>query len=91
MDILGRDQVINVLFSDVVMPEGMSGIELAQRATQLRQDLRVLLTSGYAPDTIAEHGANSEFPILHKPYRRPELAERIRSILSDAVDGRRSA
>src|SRR6185437_10544849 len=46
LQILRADQAIDLLFSDVVMPK-INGVELARSATQLRPDLKVLLTSGY--------------------------------------------
>ena len=45
---LQSDQPFELLFSDVVMPNGMNGIELAREAKRLRKDIKVLLTSGYA-------------------------------------------
>jgi PAS domain S-box-containing protein len=72
---------VDLLFSDVVMPGGINGWELADRARQQRPDLKVLLTSGYSLETMAsrsEHGA--ELAILDKPYRKVDLARRLREI-----------
>ncbi|WP_151119700.1 hybrid sensor histidine kinase/response regulator [Hypericibacter adhaerens] len=81
---LQTDTVIDLLFTDIVMPGGINGIELAERAQRLRPELKVLLTSGYALDSL---GSRRQLPpgttVLNKPYRKTELAQRIR----DTLDG----
>ena len=79
LDILRGDQAIDLLFSDVVMPE-IDGVELARAATQLRPDLKVLLTSGYA-DAVVDFDSHGErISVLMKPYRRADLESRIAEI-----------
>ncbi|WP_322517635.1 PAS domain S-box protein [Rhodopseudomonas palustris] len=79
---LDGDTNVDILFTDVVMPGGINGWELAETATRRRPNLRVLLTSGYALETIAgrSHGRD-HLPILHKPYRKGELARRLRDVI----------
>ena len=72
---------IDVLFSDIVMPGGMNGVQLAVEAGRLRPGLRVLLTSGYANEAlVGDHSVPTDVPILTKPYRRDELARRLRMV-----------
>jgi PAS domain S-box-containing protein len=71
---------ISLLFTDIVMPGGMDGVELAKRALARQPGLKVLLTSGYAEYTDADVSAISS-GILRKPYRRRELADRIRAAI----------
>jgi CheY-like chemotaxis protein len=83
---LRRDPEIDVLFTDIVMPRGMDGAELARTAARLRPHLRILLASGYPKSALSsEHGirADGDFPFLSKPYRRSELAEKLRKIAAD--------
>jgi CheY-like chemotaxis protein len=77
-------QEFDLLFSDVVMPNGMNGVELAREARRRSKDIKILLTSGYARDVLERHGAVDEFPIIDKPYRLADLARRLRSILHEA-------
>ncbi|MCJ2137066.1 ATP-binding protein [Methylobacterium sp. J-026] len=73
---------IDILFSDVMMPGGMNGSQLAVEAQQLRPGLKVLLTSGYVADL--DEGqviGRGELPVLSKPYRRDELARSLRLVL----------
>jgi PAS domain S-box-containing protein len=79
--ILVRREPIDLLFSDVVIPGGMNGIDLARAARCQRPDLKVLLTSGYAKAALERHAALGEFDILGKPYRQAELAARVRAVL----------
>ena len=72
-------QAFDMLFSDVVMPGGVSGIELARRARVLRPDLKILLTSGFVGEE-AEAWAN-EFPMIDKPYEPLRLVSRVRTAL----------
>src|SRR5207245_5034454 len=75
LTILQRDAPIDILFTDVVMPRGMNGVELAREARRLRPTLRVLLASGYARDVLRSSGAlGEETAFIAKPYQLPELA-----------------
>jgi CheY-like chemotaxis protein len=75
---LDKDSSIDLMFSDVLMPHGMSGVELVQEAQRLRPGLRIMLTSGYSSQALAE---NPGFPLIKKPYRLSELIRRIREAL----------
>jgi len=82
LQMLDGETSIDILFTDVVMPGGISGWELAEAATHKRPELRVLLTSGYALDTIAGRSrGRSHLPILTKPYRKAELARKLRDVV----------
>jgi CheY-like chemotaxis protein len=81
IEILKSGQEFELLFSDVVMPNGLNGVELAREARRLNKDIGVLLTSGYAGDVLERHQAADEFPIIDKPYRLSDLAQRLRSAL----------
>jgi PAS domain S-box-containing protein len=80
MDILNADPDIDLLFSDVVMPGGVSGVALARQAHEKRPDLRVLLTSGFVGDR-GVLGAG-DFPLLDKPYEAGVLAVKLRQLLT---------
>jgi CheY-like chemotaxis protein len=80
---LGEGLEADILFTDVVMPGGINGWEVAERARRTRPGLKVLLTSGYALETLAERGRLPKGAvILNKPYRKAELAKRVREALS---------
>jgi len=68
---------VQVLFSDIVMPGGMTGMELAQRIRQRRPELPVLLTSGYSETAQA----GCEFPLLSKPYHIDELESALAAVV----------
>jgi len=76
---LHADPDVDLLFTDVVMPGGVSGLSLARTARELRPTLRVLLTSGF----VGEHRAidGREFPLLDKPYEAAVLAATLRKLL----------
>jgi two-component system, NtrC family, sensor kinase len=79
--IVNGPEKIDILFSDIIMPHGINGAQLAVEARRLRPGIKVLLTSGYtATALIGEHGLPAELPVLSKPYRRDELAAQLRVI-----------
>ena len=76
---------IDLLFTDVVMPGPVSSIELAARAKELLPSVAVLFTSGYTRNALTTDGRLDEgVKLLGKPYRREELAMKIREVLSEA-------
>ncbi|HEX2554902.1 MAG TPA: PAS domain S-box protein [Microvirga sp.] len=82
LDLLQAGQPFDLLFSDVVLPKGMSGVDLVKRTREVRPDLKVLLTSGYPEEAFEQHGRPDEHTrLLRKPYRRKDLAETIRAVL----------
>jgi PAS domain S-box-containing protein len=80
MAILERRTDIDILFTDVVMPKGMNGIQLARSARELRPDLKVILASGYPLPALREqYGRIDDFAFVTKPYRLAELAKVLRA------------
>ncbi len=78
LSVLHKDPRIDLMFSDVVMPHGISGLELVQEAHRLRPALRIMLTSGYSSQALA---GGVHFPLIKKPYRLSELTRRIGEVL----------
>ena len=81
----GNMGLADLLFSDIIMPGGINGFMLAREIRQLRPDIRVLLTTGYAGGENAHLSDNSEFEVLRKPYTLDELARKVRTVLDTAV------
>ena len=80
--ILRQPREIDRLFTDVVMPGGMFGPELAKEASRLRPELKVLFTSGYTEHPVQPlDGLDGDARILNKPYRRNDLALMLRTVL----------
>jgi PAS domain S-box-containing protein len=71
---------VGLLFSDVMMPGGISGIELARRARAIAPEMRIVLASGYPlPALQQQHGALDEFTLLTKPYRLADIVRSLRA------------
>lgn len=83
LDVLRQAGDIHLLFTDVVMPGGMFGPELARQAMQLRPGLKVLFTSGYSQDPVKASDGIGDARILSKPFRRKDLAAMLRAALSE--------
>jgi PAS domain S-box-containing protein len=86
LDLLHQGHRFDLLFTDVVLPKGLSGVEVAQRAAVICPDLKVLLTSGYPEEVFQQHGGlNDGTILLRKPYRRKELVSALSKTLSRAA------
>lgn len=83
--ILATDsEKIDLLFTDVVLPRGLSGIDLMRQVKERYPKLKVLLTSGYMAEFPGRGGiANLKADLVEKPYRRHVLAQKIRAALAD--------
>ena len=76
----------DLLFTDVIMPGGMNGRELAEEVARLRPGTRVLFKSGYTEDAIVHHGRlDPRVALLNKPYRKKDLAEKLRQVIDAAA------
>jgi PAS domain S-box-containing protein len=91
--ILSGGEKVDLLFTDIVMPGTMDGLELAYQALRLRPALRALLTSGFPGGRSADQQrlADSPFHLLDKPYSLGELAHAVRTVLDKADNGVNSA
>jgi signal transduction histidine kinase len=71
----------DVLMSDIIMPGGINGVDLARSASANRPDMAVLLTTGYAGDRLPSAPADLPWPVLRKPFQVEQLAEMIVTLL----------
>ena len=72
---------IHILVTDVVMPQ-MSGVDLAKQLLEARPQMRVLYTSGYTEDTVAQEGVSDlRVSFLQKPYVLETLLAKVRELL----------
>ena len=80
------DTHVDVLFTDIELPGGMNGTELAEAAHHLYPELKVLFTTGYARETTRhERGLHERAPWLLKPYSHQELARELKALLVPTV------
>lgn len=80
---LSEDGPFDLLFTDVVMPGGMSGLELWHQAEPRQPGLKVVFTSGYSDDAIPSGQAlGNNFSFVRKPYARDDLAQVVRKTLA---------
>ena len=83
LDVLIAGKAVDLLFTDVIMPGGLDGAQLADRARRLRPDLPILFTSGYTENAAILHGRlDPGRQLLQKPYRTADLAGKLRQMLS---------
>jgi CheY-like chemotaxis protein len=88
LTILASSEVIDLLFTDLIMPNGIDGEELLKRAHVLRPGLKALFTSGYSEHFLQSRGnADVGVPLLNKPYRVQKLSEAVRKALDSAAPG----
>jgi CheY-like chemotaxis protein len=82
LEIVRRGEPIDLILTDIVMPGGKTGVHLAAEARALRPNIKVLLTSGYPGEALSRHEPmDIEWPMIAKPFRQPELATRLQSLL----------
>ncbi len=92
LEIVHSGVPIDLLFTDVMMPGGMKGAELAHLARQQMPGLAVLFTSGYAQDSIVHDGRlDAGVQLLSKPYAREALARKLREVLAQRVEQKPAA
>jgi signal transduction histidine kinase/CheY-like chemotaxis protein len=90
--ILGSDTKIDLLFTDVVMPGPMNTRDMARKAQEMVPGLKVLFTSGYTQNAIVHNGRLDEgVALLSKPYRKSDLARKLRSMLDEKKEPDRPA
>ena len=78
-----RDHAVDLVFTDLIMPGGLSGREVAIRARELKPGIKVLLTSGYAEELV--HGDDlqrEQLKVLRKPYQQADLVAALREVLA---------
>jgi len=86
LPVLESDGRIDLLFTDMVLPGGLCGEELAVAARRLRPGLGVLYTSGYAEIRLSDAaGEGGRYGFIGKPYSKAELAVRLRAVLGDGT------
>jgi CheY-like chemotaxis protein/anti-sigma regulatory factor (Ser/Thr protein kinase) len=73
---------IDLLVSDIVMPGGMSGLDLAEEVRHRHRNLPVLLTTGYAEAIDRVNGQDQSFELLQKPFRTNDLTAKVHQMLS---------
>jgi CheY-like chemotaxis protein len=80
--LLDQEFRVDLLFTDVVLPNGMTGAQLAAQAKSIRPSLKVLFTTGYARNAIVHHGRlDNGVHLIVKPFSFNDLAAKVRDVL----------
>ena len=82
LQVLRDEEAVDVLFSDIVMPGGMNGVELAREARRMRPGLKILLASGYPMSALSDKDL-ADISFISKPYRWTELDEKLRALRTE--------
>jgi CheY-like chemotaxis protein len=84
--LLERQARVDLLFTDIVLPGGMTGAQAAAQAVGLRPTLKVLFTTGYARNAIIHHGRlDKGVRLITKPFTSADLANKVRDVLDEGM------
>jgi signal transduction histidine kinase/CheY-like chemotaxis protein len=89
LEFIRQDSKIDVIFSDIMLPGGVSGFDICREARKIRSDFKVLLTTGYTQNTPNEIDALAKAPILYKPFSREDLLTRLAEIIAEPTPSTR--
>jgi CheY-like chemotaxis protein len=79
---LKQGQQSHLLFTDIVLPDGMDGRQFADTVRKMRPEIKVLFTSGYTENTTVHDGQlDPDVELLRKPCRREQMAAKVRKVL----------
>jgi signal transduction histidine kinase len=78
--VLAEGRAVDLVFTDMMMPDGRTGLDLAQELRRIRPDLPVLMTTGYAGEMLDVEVVNG-LPLIRKPYRQEELSAALQTAL----------
>jgi len=85
--ILEREKYIDLLLTDIIMPGGMSGVELAAKARQFKPNIKVVYSSGFPSEALAEKsGTKIDGQLINKPYNRNIFVETIRGVMEQPIN-----
>jgi CheY-like chemotaxis protein len=88
LEVFAREPGIELLITDVIMPGGMNGVELARKVRELKPGMKIVYSSGFPSDALAERsGTQVDGPLLYKPYQRNDFA----AVIRRAMDGDNAA
>ncbi|MBT6310677.1 MAG: response regulator [Rhodospirillaceae bacterium] len=83
LECLRTEEAFDLLFSDVMLPGSINGVDVAQEALRLQPEIQVLFATGYSQNAIEDHGmSGDEVHVLTKPYARKDLLAEVDSLLS---------
>ena len=88
LDLLDRKGLerIDIVFTDVVLPKGMSGADLAEEVKRRRPGVPILFTTGYTRNAIVHNGIlDANVNLINKPYTLAEVARKLRELLDSAA------
>jgi CheY-like chemotaxis protein len=81
MEVLRLHPEVEVVFADMVLPGGLSGLDLARLVRELHPNVHGILTSGYSAELMSGWGEEHDLQVLPKPYRQADLARIFREAL----------
>lgn len=84
LEILKRGEPVDLVFTDLIMPGGLSGRDVALQAREIRPGIKVLLTSGYAEELVRGDDMQREnLKVLRKPYQQTDLVAALRDVFAN--------
>jgi PAS domain S-box-containing protein len=86
VNMLGRHRNVDLLFTDIIMPGGMTGVDLASEVRATNPNMKVLFTSGYAEPEVLRQGRVREDEWIKKPYSAAHLARKLRDVLDQKAE-----